>query len=137
AIGLILAKLDKSQSTLLVIPAFAAIFFDLLIQSYSFSIKRIGLYCRRYIEPLIVKRLTLPEGFLTWEQFMRAPCNRQRLAMVGNLGITILSFVPAVLVLLESAMRIRNSLLLAGLALLLGCDIYVYRDLGRYSRSDE
>ena len=37
-------------SQLLLIPAFAAIFFDYLIISYGFSIKRIGYYCRHLYE---------------------------------------------------------------------------------------
>ena len=136
AIGIILAKLDQSQYPLLVIPAFAAIFFDLLIQSYSFSAKRIGLYCHDHIEPLIVERLALPGSVLTWEQFVRKRQQKQWLAMAGNLGITVLSIVPAVLVLLDSA-SIRNFCLLAALALFLGFDIYVFRYVFAYGRTDD
>lgn len=46
-IGLIIAGRNTVPQTLLIVPALAAIFFDFLIQSYSFSIKRIGRYCRR------------------------------------------------------------------------------------------
>ncbi len=55
SIGLILANSDKVPNKLLIIPALAAIFFDLLLNSYSFSIKRIGSYLREYFEPILKK----------------------------------------------------------------------------------
>ena len=134
SIGLILAKLDKSQYRLLVIPAFAAIFFDLLIESYSFSIKRIGLYCREHIERYLIEQLTLPKDFIPWEKFLQQGRNKQRLSMIGNLGITILSYVPAVLVLYRP-ITIRSVCLLVALALLLVYDIYIFAHVGRYVRS--
>src|SRR5579859_6081320 len=53
AIGLVLASSNRGSQMTLIVPAFAAIFFDFLIQSYSFSIKRIGRYCRENLEPVI------------------------------------------------------------------------------------
>lgn len=44
-------ELDGYNFYLLIIPALASIFFDFLIYSYSFSIKRIGLYIRFELEP--------------------------------------------------------------------------------------
>ena len=53
-VGIIVANLKGGvPPALLVVPAFAAMFFDLLMHSYSFSIKRTGYYCRKHLEPLI------------------------------------------------------------------------------------
>src|SRR5215217_4316229 len=53
AIGIAAANLDKIPLIVFVVPAFAAIFFDLLIASFSYSIKRSGFYCRNDLEPAI------------------------------------------------------------------------------------
>ncbi len=99
-IGVIVANSDKISSTLLVVPAFAAIFFDFLITSYSFSVKRAGYYCQNHIEPIIRESYKWPKEYLLWEEFMRKREARQSFAMVGILGITVLSVAPAVYVLL-------------------------------------
>lgn len=98
-IGLIASNPDKIPGTLLVIPAFAAMFFDLLIASYSFSIKRIGHYCRNHLEKRIRSSCSLPPDVLLWHEFLRDPRARQNLSHFGNLGITVLALVPAVLAL--------------------------------------
>ena len=76
---------EKLPPVLLAVPAFAAIFFDFLIESYSFSIKRIGYYCRNHLEPCIRSCLQLDESFLLWEEFMHQPGAGQVFAIVGNL----------------------------------------------------
>jgi hypothetical protein len=98
-IGVIVANSDKLPLPLLAIPAFAAIFFDLLIESYSFSVKRIGFYCRKYVEPYIRKSTQLDESFLLWEEFMQKPETKQLFTTVGNLGLTCLAVVPAMVAL--------------------------------------
>ncbi|MBW8877156.1 MAG: hypothetical protein JF614_19500 [Acidobacteria bacterium] len=92
AFAVIAANLDKVYNSLLVIPAFAAISFDFLINSYSFSIRRIGWYCEHYLEPILRAGHDIPDGTLLWEEFLSQPKTKQFLAMVGNLGITILAF---------------------------------------------
>jgi len=94
-IGLIAANTDKISLTLLVIPAFAAIFFDLLITSYSFSIKRIGYYCRKKVEPIIREACNVRRTFPLWEEFVDRPEVKKNFAVVGNLGITVLALIPA------------------------------------------
>jgi len=98
-IGIILSQQGKIPSTLLLIPAFAAIFFDLLIVSYSFSIKRIGHYCRKYLEPKIRTSCGLPVDFLLWQEFLKNLKTRQYFSQIGNVGITCLALIPATLAL--------------------------------------
>lgn len=66
AMGLMLANIEKIEKEILVLPAFAAIFFDFIVNSYSFSIKRIGCYVRDHIEPVLAKNKDVPEGFVMW-----------------------------------------------------------------------
>ncbi len=73
------------------IPAFASMFFDSLISSYSFSIKRTGYYCRTRLEPLLREGMELPPDFECWEQFLLRKSVRQNLAYLGNLGLTLLA----------------------------------------------
>ena len=93
AIGFIAANIDQISSSTFVIPAFAAICFDFLITSYSFSIKRIGYYCREQLEPAI--RPSLPQDFMLWEEFMATPAARQDLSFLGHCGVTFLVSVVA------------------------------------------
>ena len=78
------------------IPAFAAIFFDLLINSYSVAIKRIGSYVGRVLEPALKSTGRWPADLPMWEEYMRSPKQRQTYSLVGNLGITLLAGVPAI-----------------------------------------
>lgn len=129
-IGLIAANSEKISPTLLVVPAFAAIFFDFLITSYSFAIKRTGFYCWTQIEPIIRESSNWPEKYYLWEEFMRQPQAKQRLAFSGNIGITILAIAPAIYVLLlhPSPLTTWASWLLILLLLsLLVYDLVAYR----------
>lgn len=83
------------RAYLLVIPAVAAVFFDLIVNSYSFSIKRLGSYCRHYLDPILYGDPSLPGNFLSWERFMLNPLVKQRLAMFGQLGFTGLAVATA------------------------------------------
>ncbi len=94
-VGVIIANLDKVPVVILVIPAFAAIFLDFLIQSYTFSVRRIGVYCLQYLEPQIRNGSDLAPDFLLWEEFMTRPRARQYFAMTGHLGITSLTVIVA------------------------------------------
>lgn len=52
-VGLIVANTDKVSTRLFLLPALAAIFFDLLVISQNFAIKRAGYYCLKHVEPII------------------------------------------------------------------------------------
>jgi len=85
-------SLSDYGNLLFIIPAISAIFFDFLINSYSFSIKRIGLYIRHEIEP----NLLIDDNIILWEQFLnKYSATKQKLAMIGNLGLTFLSVLIA------------------------------------------
>ena len=132
AIGLIGTNIDKIPNALLVIPAFAAIFFDFLINSYSFSIKRIGYYFKNYIEPLLKNACELPKEFLLWEEFLKSLKTDQNLSLMGHLGITLLAILAAVIALLLPFRPILSSILLVALIVLLGLDIWAFRSPGRF-----
>lgn len=117
----------------LIVPAFAAIFFDFLIQSYSFSIKRIGRYCRENLEPIMFPK-NVGVSFVSWEQFLSSPENRQSYSTIGNLGITLLAVIPAIAVLF-SPFRLAVSLpILFALIGFLAIDGVCFVATGRYGR---
>jgi len=131
-IGLIVANMDAVPSQLLVIPAFAAVFFDLVINSYSFSIKRIGCYCRSYIEPILREYSEWPKEAPLWEEFMDRPEVKQNLARSGNLGISGLTVAAAIFALFNPFSFNPSSLIYSGpafffLILLFGYDVVTYR----------
>jgi len=107
AMGLIIGNLDKAfdiNNSLIVrnsfllaffIPAYAAVFFDLLIISYGITISRLGLYCRKYIEKNTVKPT---KQFKFWEEFMDSHRVRQKLAIIANSGITALAIAITAIV---------------------------------------
>ncbi len=125
-IGLIAANSDKIPSILLVVPAFAAIFFDFLLAGYSFSIKRSGYYCRKYIEPVIRELFEWPNDFLLWEEFMSKPEAKQKLPLFSILGITILAIAPAIIALLFPYRLVLSTSLIALLLLFFVFDIYMF-----------
>jgi hypothetical protein len=91
AIGALAAIATKGDSSrldvypdLLLIPAFAFVLFDLLAESYSFSIKRIGAYIRTHLEPAMGETPRLPK----WESFIFNKEWTQPYSMIGNLGFT-------------------------------------------------
>ena len=100
AVGFIYANRDKippeSFDILLIIPAFAAIFFDLLIISYSISIRRIGLYCKTHLEEQLKDETQMHKGFCFWESFFESKQMRPSLAIFANLGITFLTLIPTI-----------------------------------------
>ena len=132
AIAVIVAYLQQIPGQLLVIPAFAAMFFDLLISSYSISIKRIGHYLGRHVEPGIRQQERWPEEQPLWEEYMGRPKPKQWLALIGNLGITSLATLPAVWGLFNPFEAALSIPLLVCLILLGAYDVLVYLRPGRY-----
>jgi len=98
-LGLIAANIEKVPSELLLIPAFAAVFFDLLVNGYSISIARIGVYSRAYIEPILRAGTGWPKSFPLWEEFMVRPKIRPWLPIVGNVGLTALAVIAGLVAL--------------------------------------
>ena len=132
-IGLILANSNRGSQMTLVVPAFAAIFFDFLIQSYSFSIKRIGRYCRQHLEPVLFPK-NAEVSFSSWEEFMSSPQNRQSYAMIGNLGITVLAVIPAIAALFSPFRPAASLPILLALVGFLAIDGVCFLKTGWYGR---
>lgn len=89
--GLLLANAARVPREAFVLPAFAAVFFDLLIYSQSFSVKRIGTYCREVLEPELRRRFHIRQDLQLWEEFVSDPQRKQSFLVSGNLGITLLA----------------------------------------------
>jgi hypothetical protein len=113
------------EVNLLLIPAFSAILFDYLIIGYGYSIKRIGYYCRYYLEPKMRGSLSWPNSEPLWEEAMTIPKMSQHFARFGNTGMTIFVCVFAVWSTLSTSefnlITLINGLLLVGLLF----DLYV------------
>jgi hypothetical protein len=136
AVGLILANNNRIPQTLLIIPAFAAVFFDFLIHSCSFSIKRIGRYCRENLDPVVFAGSSA-SSFSSWEQFLSRPQNMQSYSLIGNLGITVLAVIPAVVGLSSSYSWRRSFPLLILLTCLLAVDLRFFLNIRWYGRQEE
>ena len=94
--SIVAANLDKVPPYVLVVASFSALFFDLLINSYSFSIKRIGYYIRNHIEPILRVTNNWPSSHFLWEEFMIRPNVKQKLSYWGNSGMTLLVVIIGV-----------------------------------------
>lgn len=98
AIAAIAANLDKIPIQLMAIPAFAAIFFDLVIANTSNSIKRLGTYCFLCVEPALKDfPSNWPYKSPLWEEFLKnyVEKKKQWLAKSGEIGITGLAVAAA------------------------------------------
>lgn len=136
ALAVIGANLSKIPNAVLALPAFAGIFFDLLVNSYSFSIKRIGSYCRLYLEPILRRETSLssPPEFFLWEEYLMQPQMRQILSFSGNLGLTLLASAVAVTGLTTPFRPVVSSALLGSLGVGLVFDVWGYWTLRRFRR---
>lgn len=115
---------------LLFVPAFASIFFDYLIVSYGISIKRIGYYCRTYLEPKLRVQVDWPKDHPFWEEAMSAPSMKQHFASAGNVGISFLTVAAASLIVLYRSPTWPAGVTILILLALLSFDVY-------FSRSNE
>lgn len=97
--GIAVLLAQGKSASLLIIPALAAVFFDLLINSHSVQIKRVGYYTRTVIDPALRSTGALTANDQSWEEFMSAPWVKQSYSLVANLGLTLLAAVPALLAL--------------------------------------
>ncbi|MBN1186126.1 MAG: hypothetical protein JXB49_27850 [Bacteroidales bacterium] len=126
--GVIVVKLDTFDSNILVLPALSAIFFDFIIYSYSFSIKRIGHYIKEQIEPVLEKDENVPEGFIMWQKYLLQPKTRQYLSAYGNIGVTFLSILVGIIGLLKDFRPFISSVLVFVLLVFAIMDIKAYRE---------
>ncbi len=87
--------LTQYGNLLFVIPAFSAIFFDFLIHGYCFSIKRIGIYVEKVLEP----KLITEQDVLLWQTFLtkHKEYTTQHFTKIGNWGLTFISILIAII----------------------------------------
>jgi hypothetical protein len=127
-IGLVAANLDEVPAALLIVPGFAAIFFDFLITSYSYSIKRLGAYMRCHLEPHLRRITRVPDELVLWEEYLDTPELKQSFSMWGNLGLTFLAVAVGILGVLRpsgSALPVQwNAVLLLLVAVFAAVDIW-------------
>jgi hypothetical protein len=127
AIGLLSSKFEQIPNVLLVIPAIASVFFDFLINSYSFAIKKIGYYLREILEPNLKLEANLPQDFTTWQIFLRDPKSGHPMAFISNYGVTVLASTAAVIALFFPFHLIWSPLLIILLIILLIFDYKSFR----------
>lgn len=131
------ANLDKIPSTIFVFPAVAAVFFDLLIASYGFSIKRAACYVRNHLEPILREEGSWPPERPLWEAFMTRGEARQALAFWGNMGITGLASVVGLVALFLSASPTPSEFWRSAIAILiaelLAADVWATFLPGRFA----
>ncbi len=123
SVGLIVANLAKNGLYLLVVPAFAAIFFDFLLINYSASIKRIGRYTLLYVEPQLRSDWGWPAHYPLWEGYMAMPGTRGPAAVIGNIGLTGLVLLPSVGLILGPYSFPYSPLVAAALMILFAIDL--------------
>ena len=133
-VALIAANLEKLPILLFVIPALAAIFFDLLIHSYSFSIKRTGSYCRWHLEPVLREHRGFPTERPLWEEWMIGEDAGKNVSFWGNLGITFLAIAPAVFALFAPFRLVLSVPLLGCIMALLAYDIVALYKPRRFTK---
>lgn len=84
----------RDLPALLLLPALAAICFDTVIDSYTFSIKRNGSYIRLHLEPVLRQTHGWSASRPLWEEFM-AIGEPNRAKHAGNWLLTVLATTVA------------------------------------------
>jgi|GEM_PF-3012812 len=123
ALGLIASHIKEAPNELFMVPAFAAVFFDLLIVSYSFSIKRIGYYFRTEVEAFLRQKLRVPADMLLWHEFLQTPVAKHNLSLYRNFGISALAAIPAIVGVLNPHRSVSSPLLIGLLTVGLAYDL--------------
>jgi hypothetical protein len=123
AVGIVIAQ--DLDLMLLAIPTLAAAFFDLIIDSHVATIRRIGLYTRVHLEPVLRESAKWPVDQPMWEEWMDQPRPTVARSLLGNVGITFLVYGVAQVALIQEWRPWPGFPLsfLLGLAMLL--DVYV------------
>lgn len=140
-VGVIIANIGSLPKELLAIPAFASIFFDLLIINYSISIRRIGLYCQKHLEPILEKEAHMEganpnEKFCWWEEFVELRHVRPAFAIVANIGFTFLAVLSAFFV-LPKPLSVGDFVLTLLMATLFIYDILAFMIPQKIARGDK
>lgn len=134
AFALFVANLDKiSDRRLLILPAFAAIFFDFLIASYNFGIKRQSHYLRDHVEKRLRKDFAWPRQVPLWEKHVSEAQQRQVFSIVANLGLSLLAALPGIYELSRPPLTLVDAVVMAMVFVLLLVLARVYGKLGYFT----
>lgn len=134
AIGFLLKESAALDRRVFVVPALAAVCFDFLICSYSFSIKRIGAYLREHLEPAFKANGIMPPDVMLWQEFLTDPKTSQQVANYGNLGLTSITVIMAVVALWLPPRPPWSSVWLLGVAAAVAADVAVVRESRRLGK---
>jgi len=126
SMGLLASRFEQIPNTLLIIPAIASIFFDFLINSYSFSIKRIGFYLWETLEPQLKEEAQIPNYLPLWQSYLKDRKTGQILSLIGNFGITIIASIAAIIALLFPVHKLLSPSLIGLIIILLGLDLWSF-----------
>lgn len=96
-IGYILSNFSVISKGIVLLPAIASMLFDLLISGQAYSIKRIGYYSYRYLEPIIKEEHCWPDDKLLWEDFMHTRSVRRNYSSIGNFGMTLMALIASII----------------------------------------
>lgn len=77
---------------------------------------------------LLKQTSNVPENFILWQHFLTQPKTRQNLALYGNLGVTVLMIVIAVIALFSPYRLFISSVLIVALSVFFIMDIIAYRE---------
>lgn len=122
-------SVDPFTGIIFAIPAFAAVFFDFVIESYSFSIHRIGRYTREVIEETLIQRGAFTEDFPPWQKWLAKDTvtpRKKYMVYFGNMGFDIIVASGAVYALLHPYRPVLSETLIVILVALLGRVTYMH-----------
>jgi hypothetical protein len=123
-LGLILANFGKVPNLIFLIPAFASVFFDLIIVSYGFGIKRIAQYMQNNIEPVLSGYSQWKNEM--WEEYINNQSTKwQYLSFIGNFGFTLVISAPALALSYISSTQMENPSLVV-LTIIMMCFFAVF-----------
>lgn len=125
----------RDSTFLFTILAIAAVFFDFLIHGYTASVKRIGAYIGRCLEDKILRGVVdWPEDVPLWEEVMRSRIFAQSYSTFGNLGLTALACLPAIV---THSTQSRIEIMAPSITLILGllvADWIGFKQVGKLGR---
>ncbi len=137
-IAIIIAYRGEFRNELLLVPAFAAIFFDFLINSYSVSIKRLDYYTRVFLEPKVYNFAEWPKNEISWQEYIAKPESKQSYSMIGNLGFTVITMALAAVPLFYQSLGIKITILIAiTLLFLFIIDVIIHRKPRQFTAEGE
>ena len=137
ALGVIAANIDKLHPLFWTLPAAVSTFFDLLISSNDYGIRRFGHYCRTILEPQLRDHCNLPAEFVLWEEFMYKARQQERtgpfrLPMYSHTGITALAWLVALVALYTHGRPTDIAISLGGFVIAACAEFWAFRRIEKH-----